>query len=594
MIAKYQNRVHTHLIAVENVSENHIDQIYQNTNNRDCEQKGDNYLLHCTQENIQTILNRIEAIDPNLKTTQEPFRFLMISEDNELEELGFVNELNLQNLAVQDSKNVKYTEIVDVKIFSVLASELENLEGIQNWTELRELYLNINNLKNFEQQQNLTNLTVQIQNLEPLERLSLSKLLNLQTLIINDNKLTYLSCLKPLAKLVHLDVRRNILLEVDFVLELKELKILLLEGNMIYHREIVQKHPNYNNWIKSKILPPKTILLSDLEKKTSRQSFLYYQSIKDIYNRKMIAKYQNRVNTHVIAVENVSENQIYQIYQNTNNRDCEQKGDKYLLHCTQENIQTILNRIEAIDPNLKTTQEPFRFLMISEDNELEELGFVNELNLQKLAVQDSKNVKYTEIVDVKIFSVLASELENLEGIQNWTELRELYLNINNLKNFEQQQNLTNLTVQIQNLEPLERLSLSKLLNLQTLIINDNKLTEPRILMILCFVATIKTIIYYTVNLLFHIIQIYVHYNSTTKLFIFYIFFRFDNQNLCRLSMLFKLIARLGYVLKQFFYSITHFCRNNKILQIIVLCILFSPWALFANIRFISNQAPSGI
>ena len=76
--------------------------------------------------------------------------------------------------------------------------------------------------------------------------------------------------------------------------------------------------------------------------------------------------------------------------------------------------------------------------MISEDNELEELGFVNELNLQKLAVQDSKNVKYTEIVDVKIFSVLASELENLEGIQNWTELRELYLNNNNLKNFEQQ------------------------------------------------------------------------------------------------------------------------------------------------------------
>ncbi|CAL6075555.1 Hypothetical_protein [Hexamita inflata] len=128
----------------------------------------------------------------------------------------------------------------------------------------------------------------------------------------------------------------------------------------------------------------------------------------------MIAKYQNRVNTHVIAVENVSENQIYQIYQNTNNRDCEQKGDKYLLHCTQENIQTILNRIEAIDPNLKTTREPFRFLMISEDNELEELGFVNELNLQKLAVQDSKNVKYTEIVDVKIFSFQQVNLKILK------------------------------------------------------------------------------------------------------------------------------------------------------------------------------------
>ncbi|CAL6096244.1 Hypothetical_protein [Hexamita inflata] len=128
MIAKYQNRVHTHLIAVENVSENHIDQIYQNTNNRDCEQKSDNYLLHCTQENIQTILNRIEAIDPNLKTTQEPFRFLMISEDNELEELGFVNELNLQKLAVQDSKNVKYTEIVDVKIFSFQQVNLKILK----------------------------------------------------------------------------------------------------------------------------------------------------------------------------------------------------------------------------------------------------------------------------------------------------------------------------------------------------------------------------------------------------------------------------------------------------------------------------------
>ncbi|CAL5997555.1 Hypothetical_protein [Hexamita inflata] len=109
----------------------------------------------------------------------------------------------------------------------------------------------------------------------------------------------------------------------------------------------------------------------------------------------MIAKYQNRVNTHVIAVENVSENQIYQIYQNTNNRDCEQKGDKYLLHCTQENIQTISGFPDrTIDPNLKTTREPFQFLMISEDNELENRFLSMNQIFRKLAVQDSKNVKY--------------------------------------------------------------------------------------------------------------------------------------------------------------------------------------------------------
>ncbi|CAL6066182.1 Conserved_hypothetical protein [Hexamita inflata] len=403
---------------------------------------------------------------------------LEIADNESVQDLNFANNFKLTKLALNNCINVKFDYVCNVKTLHVVNCQLACIDGIQKMLQLQELNLEKNNLEDVS---------------------VLAQLLNLQSLILNDNILRDVSCLKSLVKLVHLDVRRNKLLEVDFVLELKELKNLLLEGNMIYHRESLQKHPNYNNWIDKQDLATEDDIIIRFGKDNVLTELSIISKIKDVYNRKMIAKYQNRVKTHKITVENVSENHIDKIDENVKNCSCEEKGNNYLLHCTQENIQTILNQIKAIDPNLKTTHEPLRCLIIAKDNELEELGFAKEFNLLEFCFhKNCKNVKFTEKVDVIIFYAIFCELENLEGLQNWTELQELYLFSNNLKNIQQLQNLTNLTVlnlssnQIQSVEPLKGLTnlqylklqynsiqsvqpLKDLKNLQQLIIHSNKI-----------------------------------------------------------------------------------------------------------------------
>ncbi|CAL6082699.1 Phosphatase_1 regulatory subunit [Hexamita inflata] len=377
-------------------------------NNKQCTDK-----KHSDQELMQKLKNQIN--DNQLEIIDNEF----------VQDLNFANHFKLNKLVLNNCINVKFDYVCNVKTLHIINCSLACIDfGIQKMLQLQELNLGKNNLEDVS---------------------VLGSLLNLQTLVLNDNLLRDLSCLKPLVKLVHLDVRRNKLLEVDFVLELKELKYLLLEGNMIYHCESLQKHLNYNNWIEKQNPATEDDIIIRFGKDNVLNELSTLQKQKDVYNKKMIAKYKNRVRTHQITVENVSQNHIDQIDQNLKNCNREKKGTNYLLYCTQEYIQTILNQIKAIDPNLKTTQKPFRFLMISEDNELEELGFTNEFNLQKLCVQDSKNVKFTEIVDVKIFFAITGEIDNLEGLQNWTKLQELYLYKNNLKNIQQLQNLTNLT-----------------------------------------------------------------------------------------------------------------------------------------------------
>ncbi|CAL6052433.1 Conserved_hypothetical protein [Hexamita inflata] len=364
---------------------------------------------------------------------------LEIADNESVQDLNFANNFKLAKLALNNCINVKFDFVCNVKTLHVVNCQMACVDGIQKMLQLQELNLEKNSLEDVS---------------------VLAQLLNLQSLILNDNVLRDLSCLKSLVKLVRLDVRRNKLPEVDFVLELKELKTFNFDINLIENANL-KEHKNYQNW-------KRTI---QIEKQT--------------YNQNMIAKYRDKVRTHLITVENVSETIEEQIDQNTTNCNREKKGNNYLLHCSQENIQTVLNQIKAIDPNLKTTHEPFRFLMISENNELEELGFANEFNLQGLYIHTNcKNVKFTEKVDVKIFSVVVCELENLEGLQNWTELQELYLYRNNLKNIQQLQNLSNLTVlglssnQIQSVEPLKGLTNLTVLDLGINQIKDlNSLTE---------------------------------------------------------------------------------------------------------------------
>ncbi|CAL6052555.1 leucine-rich_repeat domain-containing protein [Hexamita inflata] len=250
MIERYQNRINTCRITIKNVSKNQMRVINNNIKKCDIEQKQDNYLLYCTQKNTQKILKQIKKVYPNLETTYEMIRCLMISEDNSLQELGFANQFNLKQLLIQKSLHVNFTDKVDVKVLFVVLCELESLNGLQNWSELQEIQFYMNNLKYIGQLENLTKLTVlklgqnQINNLEPLKHL-----VNLTELDLSNNQIQYLEPLSGLINLINLDLLLNRIENIEPLRTLVNLISLDLSENLIENFFPIINHPNFSEYI---------------------------------------------------------------------------------------------------------------------------------------------------------------------------------------------------------------------------------------------------------------------------------------------------------------------------------------------------------
>ncbi|CAL6110259.1 Conserved_hypothetical protein [Hexamita inflata] len=151
---------------------------------------------------------------------------------------------------------------------------------------------------------------------------TLGKLINLQKLILRDNCICKLDCLKPLLKLVHLDVQNNKLLYIGFIQSLPLLSELFIEGNCICNLSSVVDHPNCQNYISLQRNPTQedvlnylgqcsqeqfdTELTSVLEHVKQRNSMPQYQ-----YFTKMIKKYENEIESKVwINIFNVSNTKL--------------------------------------------------------------------------------------------------------------------------------------------------------------------------------------------------------------------------------------------------------------------------------------------
>ncbi|CAL5997545.1 Conserved_hypothetical protein [Hexamita inflata] len=384
---------------------------------------------------------------------------LEIIDNKQIQYLNFVNSFNLVKFVIQYCRNVKFDYICNVKILHVTNCGLSKIDGIQKMLQLQELNLKKNNL---------IDVTV------------LGNLIHLQTLILNDNKIRDLCCLKSLIKLEQLNIRGNKITNCDFILEMRDLKHLYLEGNTIYS-DTVKQHPNYNNWlVKQRIVNENNNDHNEhkANKSISEEELLFEYIIDRQYSRNMIQIYHTRIKTYQITVENVSQSVNQQIFFNIKNCDFELDENNFLIQCTQENIKTILHQLQKIGPNLRTIQEPLRSLQIVNNVELDQLGFINDLNLGKINIQRSYNVNFTQKINVKVVMITGCQLQNLEGIQNWTEARKLYLYQNNLTYIEQLKHLTNLEVlvlsanKIQNVEPLRELVKLTELDLRVNFIKD--------------------------------------------------------------------------------------------------------------------------
>ncbi|CAL6030665.1 leucine-rich_repeat domain-containing protein [Hexamita inflata] len=339
----------------------------------------------------------------------------------------------------------------------------------------------------------IVHLDLGFNNLEDVSTISL--LTNLQKLVLRDNLLSKLDCLKTLTKLVHLDVRNNKLLHVNFIKYLVSLSELLIDGNCICNLNCVVEHPKCSDCLSVQRDPTLEDVWNYLGQCTKQQVDAEMQAVQEQVKQRdatpqyqyavKIQNYQNMVKIRTwITVFNVSffeSDQIYNLAIYIENCEVEEFGRNLRFECDSEKRETVQNAIREINPQLKLEVEEFRYLKIENDDELENLSFVNAFNVHKLCLKRCKNVKFLGVANVKVLQVNSCGLQNLEEIQNWNQLLELNFDENELENVTELGNLIQLkSLQLfnNNIENVD--SLKGLVNLTSINLSWNRIenVEP--------------------------------------------------------------------------------------------------------------------
>ncbi|CAL6006017.1 Conserved_hypothetical protein [Hexamita inflata] len=303
----------------------------------------------------------------------------------------------------------------------------------------------------------IVNLDLGFNSLEDVSTISL--LTNLQKLVLRDNFLSKLDCLKPLSKLVHLDIRNNKLLYVNFIKYIVSLEELLIDGNCICNLNWVVEHPKCSNCLSVQQDPILDDVWNYLGQCTTQQDLdAEMQAVQEqVKQRDAMPQYQYAIKLQkyekdvkartwitIFNVATIEQNQIYNLLDQIENCEVKEFGRNLRIECDSEKRQTVQNKIREINAKLKLEVEEFRYLKIENDDELEKLSFVNAFNIHKLCLKSCKNVKFQVVTNVKVLQVNSSELQNLEGIQNWNQLLELKLDDNELENVTEPENLIQL------------------------------------------------------------------------------------------------------------------------------------------------------
>ncbi|CAL6051667.1 leucine-rich_repeat domain-containing protein [Hexamita inflata] len=186
--------------------------------------------------NGQEVLDQIKAFNPELETTCKEYRSLIIDFFTEqVEELGFLQELKIQILKLQCCQNVKFTQNPGVTVLDTERCYFERLDGIQNWKQLQELYLSGNRLENIDYFTGLTNLTQlflkdnYITNID-----SLAGMKNMIYLDLSKNKITNIDSLAGMTQLIDLRISENLISDIDALSGLINLTTLNLAKNQIF------------------------------------------------------------------------------------------------------------------------------------------------------------------------------------------------------------------------------------------------------------------------------------------------------------------------------------------------------------------------
>ncbi|MDX4036240.1 leucine-rich repeat domain-containing protein [Aliarcobacter skirrowii] len=195
-------------------------------------------------------------------------------EDNEIiSDIDVLKYFNLESLLLGEGNNIKdispLKNLKNLKKLDITYNPIDNIDVLSNLTNLEKLSLDQNSLKDLKPLRNLKNLKnlnilrnnaneyldisvlAELKNLkrlfftiEPKDICVLNSLTQLEELIIQNKKITNISCLDKLKNISYLKLSVNSIENIDVLKNYKKLKILKIEDTQIKNLDALKDLEN--------------------------------------------------------------------------------------------------------------------------------------------------------------------------------------------------------------------------------------------------------------------------------------------------------------------------------------------------------------
>ncbi|CAL6027784.1 F5/8_type C domain-containing protein [Hexamita inflata] len=477
MSQKYKNSVQTHKVSVNSVSDYDQIQLCQFKNQYMCQLTTDgNFEIYCSD--YQKVINQIVDINPVLKATHEEYRSLYINKDNELEELGFVSDFQVSKLKVYDCQKVKFNQNCGATIVEAGNCGLSQyrINGVENWLQLRELYLPGNYL---------------------VEKLVLPS--NVQKLTVSYNQIIFAEKFAELNNLTELCLSNNLINNIESLAKLKNLTFLNLQQNEISNIEALSYITTLThlNLTCNKITNINSLAeLTDLKHLAiARNDISNIEALSELNNLTELIMYCNQI-TNINALSKLNSLVLLDLSYNQCDNVEQLSGLKNL---TYLNLQQ--NKLTNIDALIKLINLKYLNLAHNNLNDIESLSALTNLtglylgnnsitNIKALSML--KNLMYLSLEENKITNIeiladhinlqrlkLASNLiSNIDALSRLLLLNHLDLSYNQIFNIDVLAGLNRLlTLHLSSNQISQIDQLAKLINLKQLRLNDNKISS---------------------------------------------------------------------------------------------------------------------
>ncbi|CAL6065961.1 Conserved_hypothetical protein [Hexamita inflata] len=344
---------------------------------------------------------------------------LTISNDGQIINLNFADDLNLNSLTVNNCKNIKFVK-VPVKVISIAFNDcnITNIAGIELLKQLNTIEITGNPLNSIKQVYSLVNIT---------------------SLKVNNTLITNCVGMGALNKLTHVDLRNNAIILIEQLKQLTNLKQVLIDNNYVQDLE----HLTNQNWICEQKVPTDANIqayLTDTNSSLTLDAFKAQIALKKTKSDQLIVQLQTKYDTDM---SNKYKNEVhYNKLEIFSDSDIKQIKfmDKISVECL------ILNDCKSFSFKRAPTQ--LLYLTLNDCNISDLEGVQQFSQLKKLEL-----IRNTQLQQVKqIFSlsnllsltISNTKLTNLIGIQNLSKLKYMDLRDNHIVSIEPVKSLNNL------------------------------------------------------------------------------------------------------------------------------------------------------